>query len=103
MTNLGKSKAFQLKPKAQQDLENIYEYSVQEFGQNRAIQYIRDLNAAFIKVTNLPSLGQDYGFVRQDILAYRVVSHIIFYRVSAAGIIIIRVLHQSMDYARHLK
>jgi len=33
---------------------------------------------------------------------YPVVSHVVFFKVSESGIIILRVLHRSMDYGRHL-
>ncbi|KAA1192114.1 type II toxin-antitoxin system RelE/ParE family toxin [Photorhabdus heterorhabditis] len=35
------SKTFFLKPKAEQDLEAIFEYSYQEFGLEKAYQYIK--------------------------------------------------------------
>ncbi len=41
-----KNNIFRLRPKAAQDLENIYEFSEQEFGNLRADQYIRDLDLA---------------------------------------------------------
>jgi len=39
-----------IKPKADEDLENIYLYSVEKFGLKRASQYIRDLEEAFHKL-----------------------------------------------------
>ena len=100
---MGKSKSFRLRPKAEQDLEKIYEYSVQEFGNKRAELYIRDLNGAFKKLANEPNLGRDYRFVRTNLLAFNVASHVVFFKVSSVGITILRVLHRSMDYGRHLK
>ncbi|NQZ08472.1 MAG: type II toxin-antitoxin system RelE/ParE family toxin, partial [Algicola sp.] len=44
---MSNNKSFQLRPKAEKDLERIYDYSLQEFGDERADQYIKDLNAAF--------------------------------------------------------
>jgi len=96
------NRGFRLRPKAAKDLENIYEYSDQEFGSTRADRYIRDLDTAFQKLAENPSLGLDYSHIRPGLLAYRVVSHVIFFKPSVYGITILRVLHQSMDYARHL-
>ena len=55
---MSENKKFRLRPKAEEDLENIYEYSYREFGSARADQYIRDLDAAFHKLAVEPSLGQ---------------------------------------------
>jgi toxin ParE1/3/4 len=96
------NKRFRLRPKAEEDLENIYEYSYQEFGRARADQYIEDLDSAFHKLADKPSLGSDYSHVRPALMAYRVVSHVVFFKPSVDGIIILRVLHKSMDYGRHL-
>jgi toxin ParE1/3/4 len=96
------NKKFHIRPKADKDLVNIYEYSYQEFGDARADQYIRDLDAAFHKLADEPSLGSDYSHVRPGLMAYRVVSHVVFFRPSVYGITILRVLHKSMDYGRHL-
>ncbi len=56
-----RNKTFQLRPKADNDLENIYEYSYQEFGSARAENYINDLDDAFHTLADKPSLGNDYG------------------------------------------
>lgn len=99
---MSENNKFRLRPKAYQDLEKIYNYSYQEFDSKRANQYIKDLDAAFHALAHQPGLGKDYSHVRPNLLAYNVVSHIVFFEISADGITIIRVLHQSMDFIRHL-
>lgn len=96
------NKKFRLRPKADKDLENIYDYSFQEFGSARAERYIRDLDDAFHKLADEPSLGSNYSHVRPDLMAYRVVSHVVFFKPLVDGINILRVLHKSMDYRRHV-
>jgi toxin ParE1/3/4 len=100
---MSNNKRFQLRPQAEKDLERIYDYSLQEFGGDRADQYIRDLDAVFHKLADDPSLAKNCTFVRSDLFAYRVISHVIFFKLTANGITIVRVLHKSMDYGRHLK
>ena len=100
---MSNSKHFQLRPKAEKDLERIYDYSLQEFGDDRADQYIMDLDVAFQKLADDPSLGKNYDFVRSKLQVYPVVSHVIFFKLSTKGITIVRILHKSMDYGRHLK
>ena len=92
---------FFLRPKAEQYLEAIYQYGYQEFGVARAEQYIKNLDKAFHTLAKSPKLGRKYSYVREGLLAYPLISHIIFFRQYNNGIIIVRVLHQSMDYLRH--
>lgn len=46
---MSNNKRFQLRPQGENDLERIYDYSLQEFGGERAEQYIRGLDTAFQK------------------------------------------------------
>ena len=94
---------FRMLPRAAQDLENIYQYSYQEFGGVKAEQYIRGLDFAFNKLATDPQLGIDYSYVKDGLLAYRVVSHVIFFKLGIDGIVIIRILHKSMDHTQHLE
>lgn len=61
------------------------------------------MDISFHKLAEDPSLGRNYNHVRLGLLAYKVVSHIIFFKLAVKGILILRVLHGSMDYGRHLK
>ena len=54
----------QIRPLAEIDLEDIYSYSYQEFGANRASQYIFDLDNAFNKLAKNPSLGTKCDFIK---------------------------------------
>ncbi len=91
-----------LKPKAYDDLTNIYQYSHKEFGQAKAAQYIKSLDEAFSKLANDSNIGTDYSDIRPQLLAYLATSHIVFFKRSKHGITVLRILHQSMDFNRHL-
>ncbi len=47
-------------------------------------------------------LGMDYSHAGKTLRAFAVVSHIIYYKKTTYGVIIIRVLHKRMDENRHL-
>jgi len=96
-----KNKKFRLRLKADKDLEDIYEYSYQRFGEQRADKYIEDLDAAFFNLAENTNLGIDCGDIRRGLRMHKVVSHMVFFRPSSYGAIIIRVLHKSMDYRLH--
>lgn len=95
-------KIFKLRPKAVNDLENIYDYSVQEWGLNRAETYIHDLETTLQNLADNAALGRHYEHVRPNLRAFPVVSHVVYYKPASYGIAVIRVLHQSMDEKSHL-
>jgi toxin ParE1/3/4 len=67
-----KNRIVRLRPKAVSDLENIYIYSCQEFGDVRAEQYIKDIDALFYKLADNPNIGRDYTHIRPDLFAFRI-------------------------------
>jgi len=95
-------KTFRLRPKADQDLQKIHTYSVKQWGDSRAEQYIEDIETAFHKITITPMLGRDCDHISPSLRAFSVVSHIIFYKPDSLGIAVIRVLHKSMDEKHHI-
>ncbi len=90
-----------VRPSAKEDLESIYFYSHQNFGEDRAIQYIDDLDHAYEKLADDPTLGRSCDYVRKGLFTYQVVSHVVFFRVSNEELTVVRVLHKTMDYQRH--
>jgi len=96
------NKTYRLYPKALEDLESIYSYSSQEFGTKRTEDYILAIESSFQHLADDPFISRKCDFIRQDLRAFNVGSHIIFFKTSNYGIVVIRVLHQSMDFARHM-
>ncbi|RLV58372.1 type II toxin-antitoxin system RelE/ParE family toxin [Parashewanella curva] len=96
------AKSIHLKPKAIQDLEDIFIYSYRQFGEARAEQYIQDLNSAFTKAATSPELGRNCDEISPNLQALFVVSHVVFYKVKGNNLTVIRVLHKSMDHKRHM-
>ena len=95
-------KQFRFRPRALQDLEEIDLYTYREFGTRQTDKYIKSLFTAFQDLANQPTLGKKADYIRPKLIAYRIGSHIVFYKTSPKGIIIIRVLHKAMDLSRHL-
>lgn len=96
------NKTYRLYPKAIEDLESIYLYSTQEFGIKRTEDYILALESSFQHLADDPLISRKCDYIRPDLRAFNVGSHIIFFKTTDYGIAIIRVLHQSMDFNRHL-
>ena len=97
MTN----KTYRLYPKAIEDIESIYLYSMSEFGIKRTEDYILAIEASFRQLADDPLSARKCDYLRQNLRAFNVGSHVIFLKITNYGITVIRVLHQSMDYNRH--
>ncbi|WP_298624245.1 type II toxin-antitoxin system RelE/ParE family toxin [uncultured Legionella sp.] len=98
MTN----KTYRLYPKAVEDLESIYLYSTREFGIKRTEDYILAIDSSFQRLADDPLIARKCDYIHPDLRAFNVGSHIIFFKTADYGIAVIRVLHQSMDFKRHL-
>ncbi len=84
--------------KAQDDLIDIWDYTVEEWSQNQAEKYYNLIIASCIDLANNPKFGKSYEIISLNILGYKCGEHIIFYReISKNEIEIIRILHGMMD------
>ena len=93
---------YALSNKADEDLTEIYSFSYHRFGEARADAYLIALEECFSLLAEQPLLGRSIELIRADYLRYEHASHTIFYKRTADGILVIRVLHQSMDPGPHL-
>jgi len=95
--------SYTLTAKAKEDINNIWEYTVDTWSERQADNYYEILIEAFKKLSFNPSIGKTYSDVTSGILGYHVGKHLIFYRTAGEKeIIIIRVLHERMDIGQHV-
>jgi len=91
-----------LKPQAENDLKKIYNYSYYHFGKRKAVQYIKEINKAFLSIQFNSSIALKCDYIKPSLLKYVVNSHVLFLKSNKNEIVIIRILHQSQDYQRHV-
>ena len=91
-----------LSPRAQEDLSEIWDYSVERWGMDQADSNLRLLQRAIEVIAADPRVGTSCDEVRAGYRKYPAGSHMLLYRQSQAGIDIVRVLHGRMDFDRHL-
>lgn len=93
-------KEIELTPKAEEDLEAIWNYSFRQFGVIQADEYIDRIAAVFDVLTRheIGTLREELG---ENILSLPVEQHMIYFVPSHSVITIIRVLSQTQDTARH--
>ena len=96
--------AYKLSKLANQDVDGIIEYTALNFGERQAVVYYGQIHLAAKTVANFPSMGRPYTTRKGRIFQkYSVGEHALFYQPTEAGILIVRVLHQMMNFDRHLE
>lgn len=85
------------------DLENIFDYTEQEFGFNQAVKYLTDLETIFNSLIKNPEIGRKRNEIKKDLYNIPEQQHIVFYRILKNKIRIVRVLHASKDIPKNFK
>ena len=94
--------AYRLTNKALEDLRSIARYTEQIWGREQRNKYLSKLDASFQMLVNEPELGRACDEIRQGYRKHHVGRHLVFYRLIATRIEIIRILHDSMDIDSHI-
>ena len=106
-----------LAKEAENDLEEITTYTAETFGEEALDRYLHLLEVVFLQLRRDPScagvrqadgeikkyhLAQSREAGRTETGVVRNPRHLIFFRESSGRLEILRVLHESMDFERHL-
>jgi toxin ParE1/3/4 len=91
-----------LSPLAQSDLNEIWNYTESRRGIDQAEIYIRQLRQHIRAIATQPTSGRACPEVRAGCHKYRSGSHFLFYRITSDGVDVVRILHERMDFERHL-
>lgn len=94
--------AYRLSAKAAADLDEIYEYTILNFGLTQAQAYLHGLQERFDALAERPTQGRSATQFAPKLRRFEHQSHMIFYLLEEQRVLIVRVLHQSMDVKRHL-
>ena len=87
---------------ANNDLGVIADYTIETFGIEQARRYRDGFGACFQTLSETPLIGRAADHLAEGLRAYPHRLHVIFYRQTETGILIVRVLHQRMDFQRRL-
>ena len=91
-----------LSPRAAADVEEIWDYTEHRWDADQAERYSRVLQQGIEQIAQDPRRGRRCDQVRPGYRKYSVGSHVIFYRILDEKVEIVRILHQRMDFERHL-
>jgi toxin ParE1/3/4 len=90
-------------PAAKNDLKDIYQYGLRQWGQAQSENYLATMKNQFWLLTQQPLMGTERNELLPEARSLPIESHTLFYRVTANTVEIIRVLHGRQDPQRHLK
>jgi len=93
---------YRLTPAAEHDLESIWTYTARQWGIEQASRYLDALTATFSEFAESPRTAPGCEHIRSGYRRFGVERHMVYFRMSDDGILIVRVLHARMDALRHL-
>lgn len=89
---------YKLTNKAVEDLNDIWEHTIEKWSEEQADKYYNLLLSSFLEIANNPDLGKNYQGIKKELFGLKLKRHIIFYRKSDdKPLEIIRILHGRMD------
>ena len=88
--------ALRVSARARAALDAIGEYTLRIWGQEQAILYLDRLEDCMLQLARNPLLGRACDEILPGVRRMEEGRHVIFYRAKRSGILIQRILHQSM-------
>lgn len=82
--------------RADADIDSIAKYSAETWGHLQADVYLTELQAGLDFLAQNPLMGRACDSIQPGLRRYEVEKHVVFYRIVADGIRVVRVLHQRM-------
>ena len=80
------------------DLHEIYAYTIDRWGENQAVTYEARIRAAIAHLTRNPRLGRRERRAYEEIRAFSLEHHTVYYRFDATFIYIMRVVHYRQEF-----
>ncbi len=92
-----------LSNEADNDLEEIYEYTRSNFSIQQANVYLNKLISQIERLGRYPNLGMKRAELTNNIKSLIIESHVVFYKILKDSILVVRILHHSRDFPKHIK
>ena len=87
--------------KAEQDLEGIIDYTANRWGKVQAERYIEQLQQTLNNLVQNPETARSRPELSSGLYSFPFQSHISYFQKSDSRLTITRILHCSMDTAKH--
>ncbi|MCU0749322.1 MAG: type II toxin-antitoxin system RelE/ParE family toxin [Akkermansiaceae bacterium] len=91
-----------LSPSAIRDLQGISDYTYRTWGAEQEERYLKGLWEKLSQIQSSPDSCRQRDDLAKDCRSTRYEKHVIFFTIHGKKLQIIRILHGSMDFQRHL-
>lgn len=89
---------YSLTNKAIEDLNDIWAYTFETWGEKLADKYYFELLDCFQLLCENPNFGKNYDEIEHKLFGFLIRKHVIFYsKIKNDEIVIVRILHSGMD------
>ena len=96
-----RSRQLRLSPRAEADLEAIYDYTAQHWSVKQAVSYLKDLDVTLKRLRSGRRIGREAGF-EPGLMKVNHGAHVIYYQATDLSLDVVRILHAAMEAPRHL-
>jgi toxin ParE1/3/4 len=90
-------------PEAQEDLLDIWRFGANEWSPEQADRHLRDIDDMCDRLRDDPKLGHKRDDLISGLRSMYVRPHLVFYRITAGTVTIVRVLHECFDVAMYFR
>jgi toxin ParE1/3/4 len=87
---------------ARDDLKDIGRFTHRQWGRTQRIKYMGEIERRIRDLADGPGRARLRSDIGPDIRSASVGRHVVFFRTTEIGILVLRVLHAQMDIERHL-
>ena len=87
---------------AERDFASIAAYTIEKFGISQARRYRNSLCRTLEFLAEHPRMGRDYSHVKEGFRRHEHERHVIYYKITDSGIVVLRLLHEHQDPISYL-
>jgi toxin ParE1/3/4 len=87
--------------RAKADLLDIGAYTLHPWGERQTARYLENLQRRAKMLARSPKMGRSCDWIRSGLHRFEQGRHVVFYRRERDGILVVRILHQSMSPDKH--
>ena len=89
-------------PEAYRDIEEIFDYTLENWSYNQAVKYVALIDDCINDIAQEKLIGKNYIHSSCDYKTIKTGRHIIFYSFQDKSCIVVRILHEKMDFDNNL-
>lgn len=83
-------------------MRDIWRYSAENWGEERADAYVRAIDAAILSISRVGFAVAKCDTIRPGYVRVKAGSHFVFAKRRKSDVVVVRVLHERMNFDDHL-